>query len=176
MNGSTVSQPRAIELNSKTHAHTYTHWHPLHTPLVQSFHCLGVTMETPLPPSLLPTHTTGTITPTTVLSSVILWAVRKRYWSMTERNGLSGWLVEKTFKGLGQVCHASSYPSTPGQGVCVCEVWYRCRINIEFVQKCFPAQSTGAACFCARSPACRKKENCQWLAAVYQQPRCKYHM
>lgn len=79
---------RATEQNPR--ACIYTPWHQLRTPLVQSFHCLGVTMETPLHPSY-----PCTVTPTAVLSSVILGAVRKRCWSMTERNGLSGWLACK---------------------------------------------------------------------------------
>lgn len=49
-------------------------------------------------------HHRCTITPTTVLSSVILQAVRKRYWSMTERKRIvlvaGDWKKKKSLKNL----------------------------------------------------------------------------
>lgn len=78
---------------AELHALSHTHGHARHSPLAQSFHCLGVTMETPSssPPNTHHRH----ITPTTGLRSVILWAAGKRNRSMTERNGLSGSPAEK---------------------------------------------------------------------------------
>lgn len=71
-------------------------------------------------PLLFPclTRTAGTITPAAVLSSVLLWAARKRYRSMAERSGIVEVAAEGRrkrkkipFYGLERVCHSSSYPA-----------------------------------------------------------------
>lgn len=68
------------------YAHTKTHWHPGHSPLVNSFHCLGVTMETTSssPPNMQHHHRHSYNCP------VLLRAVRKPCWGMTDGNGLLG--------------------------------------------------------------------------------------
>lgn len=81
MNGSSVSQPPARELNfmlSHTHTgmHSIVHW--------SNLFIAAVSLWKPPPPNMHHQH----ITPTTVLCPVILWAIGKRYGSMTERNGL----------------------------------------------------------------------------------------
>ena len=169
MNGSTVSQPRAIELDSMcTHTHTHARTHTL-APTANS---TGPIFSLPLchygnPPSPPLPHT-GTITPTTVLSSVILWAVRKRYWSMTERNGLSGWMVKKenTFKRTQTSVSCLQWHLGKGVCVCVCEGGRATfRESIHSVSRNTVNRGEACWCFCRRTTiACMHPlENCDQL-------------